>query len=326
FGESTGVFVRGKSSQKQRWHLSLRRACEKPANKKTFAEKQEKGRAAAMDEKRGATSPRARSFDKCWISIKIINFDMGCWWPCGAVHSALTGSDSPVEGDDMALLPFCNNAKSSRNFFKSYTIYREFIYNVMGATGEVPKQFNQQNVDGQNLETFQVNKRCKKSEAWNDFKDVVDGVKKVERIHCKSKLAKNATGTTSSMIRHRQTCVIRKMSLRQAVQQTKINFQPTDAPVLPVPPLHFGKFDMEKMREAAAHWAVEFCFPQLFPSNEAQENISKVRTALFELYDEYVAANDHDQLGKRKISQVGDSSMDAIFLPLFLDGMILMIF
>ncbi|KAL3520122.1 hypothetical protein ACH5RR_018271 [Cinchona calisaya] len=58
--------------------------------------------------------------------------------------------------------------------------------------------------------------------------------------------------------------------------------------------------------------AVEFCFPQLFPSNEAQENISKVRTVLFELYDEYVAANDHDQLRKRKISQVGDSSMDAI--------------
>ncbi|KAL3510612.1 hypothetical protein ACH5RR_030013 [Cinchona calisaya] len=119
----------------------------------------------------------------------------------------------------------------------------------MGATGEVPKRFNQQNEDGQNLETFQVKKMCKKSEAWNDFKDVVvHGVKKVECIHCKSKLAKNATGTTSSMIRHRQTFVIRKMSLRQAVQQTKINFQPTDAPALPIPPLHFGKFDMEKMR------------------------------------------------------------------------------
>ncbi|KAL3522938.1 hypothetical protein ACH5RR_015772 [Cinchona calisaya] len=129
--------------------------------------------------------------------------------------------------------------------------------NVMGATSGVPKQFNQQNEDGQNLETFQVKKRCKKSEAWNDFKDVVvDGVKKVECIHCKSKLAKNATGTTSSMIRHRQTCVIRKMSLRQAVQQTKINFQPTDAPILPIPPLHFGKFDMEKMRKAAARWVL----------------------------------------------------------------------
>ncbi|KAL3516746.1 hypothetical protein ACH5RR_023648 [Cinchona calisaya] len=98
----------------------------------------------------------------------------------------------------------------------------------MGATGEVPKQFNQQNEDGQNLETFQVKKMCKKSEAWNDFKDVVvDGGKKVE-----------------------------KMSLRQAMQQTKINFQPTDAPVLPIPPLHFEKFDMEKMREAAAHWVL----------------------------------------------------------------------
>ncbi|KAL3527498.1 hypothetical protein ACH5RR_012154 [Cinchona calisaya] len=75
--------------------------------------------------------------------------------------------------------------------------------NVMRATGEVPKKFNQQNEDGQNLETFQVKKR--------------------------------------------------KMSLKQVVQQTKINFQPTDAPVLPIPPLHFEKFDMEKMKEAAAH-------------------------------------------------------------------------
>ncbi|KAL3507377.1 hypothetical protein ACH5RR_032759 [Cinchona calisaya] len=96
--------------------------------------------------------------------------------------------------------------------------------NVMGATGVVLKQFNQQNEDGQNLETFQVKKRCKKSEAWNDFKDaVVDGVKKVECIH---------------------------------LQQTKINFHPTDAPALPIPPLHFEKFDMEKMRETAAHWVL----------------------------------------------------------------------
>ncbi|KAL3527497.1 hypothetical protein ACH5RR_012153 [Cinchona calisaya] len=58
--------------------------------------------------------------------------------------------------------------------------------------------------------------------------------------------------------------------------------------------------------------AVEFCLSQLFPPNEVQENISKVRIVIFELYDEYVAANDHDQLGKRKMSQVGDSSMDAL--------------
>ncbi|XP_027174346.1 zinc finger BED domain-containing protein RICESLEEPER 1-like [Coffea eugenioides] len=56
------------------------------------------------------------------------------------------------------------------------------------------------------------------------------------------------------MWRHRENCFVRKAKLRKAEQQTKINFQPADERFSTVPPLHTGKFDMEAMREAAAHW------------------------------------------------------------------------
>ena len=42
--------------------------------------------------------------------------------------------------------------------------------------------------------------------------------------------------------------------MRQAAQQTKINFQSSDLTFPNVPALHSCKFDMEKMREVAAHW------------------------------------------------------------------------
>ena len=41
---------------------------------------------------------------------------------------------------------------------------------------------------------------------------------------------------------------VEKTSLKQAAQQTKLNFQPTNEAVPTVPPLHTEKFDMEKMR------------------------------------------------------------------------------
>ncbi|XP_027122327.2 zinc finger BED domain-containing protein RICESLEEPER 2-like [Coffea arabica] len=53
---------------------------------------------------------------------------------------------------------------------------------------------------------------------------------------------------------HWNSCPSRKASLRQAAQQTKLNFQPANNAFPTVPPLHTEKFDMEKMREAAAHW------------------------------------------------------------------------
>ena len=39
-------------------------------------------------------------------------------------------------------------------------------------------------------------------------------------------------------------------------QQTKLNFQPADEIFSTLPALHTGKFDMEAMREAAAHWVL----------------------------------------------------------------------
>ena len=46
---------------------------------------------------------------------------------------------------------------------------------------------------------------------------------------------------------------------------------------------------------------IEFCFPKMYPGSAAKDNISKVREALYELYDEYVAefqANSGEQTGE----------------------------
>ena len=39
---------------------------------------------------------------------------------------------------------------------------------------------------------------------------------------------------------------------------------------------------------------IEFCFPSIYPSNEAQLNILKVWDTLYELYDEYVALHNSE--------------------------------
>ena len=48
------------------------------------------------------------------------------------------------------------------------------------------------------------------------------------------------------MWRHLGSCAARKAKLKNAEQQTKLNFQPTDEVFPIVPPLHSGKFNTEK--------------------------------------------------------------------------------
>ncbi|XP_027120425.2 zinc finger BED domain-containing protein RICESLEEPER 1-like [Coffea arabica] len=55
--------------------------------------------------------------------------------------------------------------------------------------------------------------------------------------------------------------------------------------------------------------AIEYCFSKLFPPSEAQQNIEKVRNAVFELYNEYLQANELREGGNRKDSQVSSSSV-----------------
>ena len=103
---------------------------------------------------------------------------------------------------------------------------------------------------------FQIPKRNKTSEAWDDFDEVEEnGLNYAICKHCKKKLSRGKSKQTSSMWRHRNRCSARKASIRKAEQQTKLNFQPADDSFPTLPPLS-GKFDMEKVREAAAHWVL----------------------------------------------------------------------
>ncbi|KAG6506960.1 hypothetical protein ZIOFF_032294 [Zingiber officinale] len=114
-------------------------------------------------------------------------------------------------------------------------------------------QETQANAEEKEEERFQTKKRKKISEVWNDF-DTVNGSKKAKCKHCQSLFTLGKSGVTSSLLRHRLNCVKRKIHLRAAEQQTKLNFLPTDLTSPSILALHSGNFDMEQMREAAAHW------------------------------------------------------------------------
>ncbi|KAG6513224.1 hypothetical protein ZIOFF_023536 [Zingiber officinale] len=114
-------------------------------------------------------------------------------------------------------------------------------------------QETQENAAAKEEEGFQTKKRKKISEVWNDF-DTVDGSKKAKCKHCQSLFTLGKSGATSSLLRHRLNCVKRKINLRAAEQQSKLSFLPTNSASPSILTVHSGKFDMEQMREVAAHW------------------------------------------------------------------------
>ncbi|XP_022716285.1 zinc finger BED domain-containing protein RICESLEEPER 2-like [Durio zibethinus] len=111
------------------------------------------------------------------------------------------------------------------------------------------------NADLEECEESNEKKRQKTSAVWLEFKEVIlsDGSKKGECVHCKKKLAINTSKSTTQFKRHLTTYVKRKIFQNQ---QQMINFQlvNTCGDVQILPALTDGKFDMVKMREAAAHW------------------------------------------------------------------------
>ncbi|XP_027178131.1 zinc finger BED domain-containing protein RICESLEEPER 1-like [Coffea eugenioides] len=104
---------------------------------------------------------------------------------------------------------------------------------------------------------FHIPKRSKTSQVWDDFEEIEEnGTFYATCVHCRKKLSRGKSKQTSSMLRHRISCSARKVHLRMVAQQTKLNFQPADEIFSTLPALHTGKFDMEAMREAAAHWVL----------------------------------------------------------------------
>ncbi|OMO51644.1 putative Zinc finger, BED-type [Corchorus olitorius] len=111
-------------------------------------------------------------------------------------------------------------------------------------------------IDLDDEEGGNAKKRAKTSNVWSEFKDVSlsNGVEVGECVHCKKQLKKNKSKSTSQFKRHLESCVRRKIFQNQ---QKKITFQPKDVgdgDIQLQPALTNGKFDMAKVREAAAHW------------------------------------------------------------------------
>ncbi|XP_012851801.1 PREDICTED: zinc finger BED domain-containing protein RICESLEEPER 2-like [Erythranthe guttata] len=110
-------------------------------------------------------------------------------------------------------------------------------------------------------ESTHINKRQKKSPIWADFTKIKDdnGVTKVCCNHCKKLFTRNKT-TTTQFHRHLQSCRVfqKEKAARDKgkFSQTQIGFLPTTVELSFFPALRDGKFDMEKMKEAVAHWIV----------------------------------------------------------------------
>ncbi|XP_063946130.1 zinc finger BED domain-containing protein RICESLEEPER 2-like [Daucus carota subsp. sativus] len=131
------------------------------------------------------------------------------------------------------------------------------------STNDIPASVeNNENADEMDIEEeensmFQKKKRQKTSEVWKDLKEITlpDGTLKAECIHCKTKLAILRSKVTSHMSRHLQTCTQRKLNMKQ---QQRLNFQPSSLceVAMVAPALTDGKFDMAKMRKAAANWVL----------------------------------------------------------------------
>nr|GMD16299.1 zinc finger BED domain-containing protein RICESLEEPER 2-like [Ipomoea batatas] len=140
------------------------------------------------------------------------------------------------------------------------------LNSVVGESNETINEVNEQaegldghdtlvNEEAETQQEFQTNKRKKILGVWVDFQVVnVDGIQKVECIHCHHRFVFNKTGTTTSYKRHQDKCSMRKKNVHVVDNQTKLNFLPSDGVTSSIPPLHHGRVDMEVVREYIANW------------------------------------------------------------------------
>ncbi|OWM76757.1 hypothetical protein CDL15_Pgr004969 [Punica granatum] len=102
------------------------------------------------------------------------------------------------------------------------------------------------------MRAFTNKKRGRTSTVWLEFKEeMIDGVRKVQCVHCHSHLSfKNYT--TSHLMRHLETVKQKRYNVQQ-----RINFPPAHSKVdvlVSGSAIIDGRYDMMKMREGIAHW------------------------------------------------------------------------
>ncbi|KAF5939696.1 hypothetical protein HYC85_023955 [Camellia sinensis] len=118
---------------------------------------------------------------------------------------------------------------------------------------------------------FEKKSRTRTSQAWKEFTEVVlpDGTKKAQCQWCKTQFAIHATGATTQLLRHlKKNYVARKL----AEKKQKV--------------LSFSTIGSDNVTNASTF---TYDHAKIYPEVEATRNISMVREALYELYNEYVS-------------------------------------
>ncbi|KZV21087.1 zinc finger BED domain-containing protein RICESLEEPER 2-like [Dorcoceras hygrometricum] len=147
---------------------------------------------------------------------------------------------------------------------------------------------------------FAPKKKHKKSSVWEEFKEIdVNGGMKAECIHCKARLTISKSRQTTSFRRHLDTSEVRRTRQRNAQQTTMLNYQPVSNSYFQ-PPLISSKFDMGRMREAAAHWILMHEHPFTILEEEGLNMMLKLGTGKADC----VAVYEQEKKNEPKIKEI----------------------
>ncbi|KAL4571024.1 hypothetical protein LXL04_017774 [Taraxacum kok-saghyz] len=152
---------------------------------------------------------------------------------------------------------------------------------------------------------FERKKRAKTSAVWLEFSviDMADESKKEECNYCKNKLSVLSSSSTSHLGRHLKNCASK--SIHENKQQ-KINFQVDSGSNSQnfTPAITDGKFDMMKMREAAAHWILMHEHPFTVVEEEGFNMMQKCGMVEWESFSRVSIKKDSEkvfQIEKKKL-------------------------
>ncbi|CAN1750153.1 Zinc finger BED domain-containing protein RICESLEEPER 2 [Linum perenne] len=101
-------------------------------------------------------------------------------------------------------------------------------------------------------------KRKKTAIVWGDFKEVVDkvdNIKKLECIHCKTKMTMSSSGTTTHLNRHSIGCPRKPKNLADKNQQ-QLNIVATINNAESVNAVENFRYDQLKLKQMIAHWII----------------------------------------------------------------------
>ncbi|KAH7834900.1 hypothetical protein Vadar_020755 [Vaccinium darrowii] len=108
---------------------------------------------------------------------------------------------------------------------------------------------------------FEKKGRKRTSEVWKDFEEISlpDGTKKYQCKSCKTKFTIHASGVTSHLRRHMNSCLLHRVTIGQEKRQKTLSFETIGSDS----GMSLGTFsyDQAKVREAASHMILYHEYP-----------------------------------------------------------------